>query len=276
MQAVSDREGLPDVTVYRRNVGEVVDWKDAIAAKGLFSRFLLRHAVDAWDVYDASGKLESLCDNVVGQRVGELPTVVFVDRDILAAEAARALGAGVSCLTACAGHAGAPAADHSNFGTMLRMLITDGDDADLRHLSVVESHTWRCRVGGVFANVSALSPTAQNMFLDSFGSITNSKPLDAGDHRRMLVNRLASLRVDHLCDVCAEVGAAGGLDEEDILSIRLNVSTSGVEFRRGLAEELIRLTGKCPTSPRWGVAESLDANKLLGKRAEVMAAAFKM
>lgn len=272
LQSVSSVEGLPDVTTYRATVEEILQWKDTAARTGKFDRFLMRHAADAWDVYAADGKLESLCDSVVDRKVGERPCHVDVDRDILDIEAHAALGSRFHCVTACEGHAGSPAADHSNFGVIVRTMLRDGSPEDLHHLFVVESHTWECRVSGVYADVAALSRKAQDTFLDYYPSLSRSLPIDSADHRKLLINRMAALRTNYLSDVCVDVGAHSGLDEEELLSMRLSVGARGDEFRRKLAAELLRISGTCPTPASKGAVEKFDTAKLCGAGPAVVAA----
>ena len=274
VQAVSNVDGRPDVTAYRATVEAALMWKDTQATSGRFERFLLRHAADAWDVYSADGTLESLCDDVVGRRPGEKPVAVYVDRDLLDAEAAGCLGVGVTRVAMCEGHSASPAADHSNFGVTLHSMIRDAPPSDLAHIFVVESHTWSCRVSGIYADITKLSPASQDMFLDTFKAVASSQPIDAADHREILVNRLASLRGAYLSDVCAAVGERKGLDEEDIIGVRMNVGARGIEFRRSLARELIRLSGVCPTPSGGGAPEYLDSEKLVEVGDAVIAAAF--
>ncbi len=275
LQAVAANDGLPDVTVYRPTVEGAVAWKDSMAARGGFSKFLLRHADDAWDVYNAEGKLECLCNDVVDRRPGDQPSAIAVDLDILDAEAACVVGRASRVIHAEA-HAAASAADHSNYGFVLRSMIRDADPLDLPHWYIVESHSWRCRVAGLYADVGALRPAAQDAFLDVYTTLRRHIPLDVEDHRKLFVNRLASLRVDYLSDVCAKAGAISGLDDDEILSLRLNVGARGVEFRRVLANELLRLTGGDPVSPASGLAEELNTTKLAKVSDAVVAAAFKL
>jgi hypothetical protein len=155
-------------------------------------------------------------------------------------------------------------------------MVRDASPKDLHHLYVVESHSWKCRVSGIYADVAKLSPDAQNKFLDMHRALSRHLPLDIEDYSRLFVNRLAALRVGYLSDVCAAAGTLSGLDADEILSIRMNVGARGVEFRRGLAGELLRLTGGKPVAPKQGVAEELDTSALQQISADVVAAAFKL
>jgi hypothetical protein len=141
---------------------------------------------------------------------------------------------------------------------------------------VVESHTWACRVAGVYADVVNLSQLGQNLYLDVFTALKRRAPLDMADYSQLFINRLAALRVDYLSDVCAAAGKLSGLDADEILSIRLNVGARGVEFRRGLAGELLKLTGGKPVTPKHGLAEELDTSRLASISDAVVAAAFKL
>lgn len=276
VQAVASTEGLPDVTIYRATVEEALQWKDATAKKGQFERFLLRHAVDAWDVYDATGELESLCDDVVDRRPGEQLTNFDVDSDLLHAEAVAAIRPGIVPIIHVEAHVAASSADHSNYGFVLKAMIRDADPRDLHHMFVVESHSWDCRVAGIYADVVNLSPAGQDLYLDMLMALKRRVPLDIADYSQLFVNRLAALRAGYLSDVCAAAGKLSGLDADEILSIRMNVGARGVEFRRGLAGELLKLTGGKPVAPKHGLAEELDTSSLARISDAVVAAAFKL
>lgn len=275
-QAVASAEGLPDVTIYRATVEEALQWKDAAAKKCQFERFLLRHAVDAWDVYDAAGDLESLCDDVVGRRPGEQLTNCVVVSDLLHAEAMAAIRPGIVPIIHVEAHAAASSVDHSNYGFVLKAMVRDADPRDLHHMFVVESHSWDCRVAGIYADVVNLSPVGQDLYLDMLTALKRRVPLDIADYSQLFVNRLAALRAGYLSDVCAAAGKLSGLDADEILSIRMNVGARGAQWRRALAKELLKLTGGKPVAPKQGLAEELDTSSLERISDAVVAAAFKL
>jgi hypothetical protein len=271
MQAVGN-PGLPDVTVYRMVLRDIVEWKNAAATRGVFCRFLLRHAPDAWDVYNAAGKLEHLCSDVVGRRMPDQQTGALADTALLKSEAAIAVGGGATCVAQAEAHACASVADHSNYGHVLRSMIRDASEEDLPHMYVVESKSCQHRVSGVYADVAKLSRRAQDQFLDSYQSLRAREPIDTEDYARLFVGRTAALRVDYLSDICADAGKIGGLDEEEILSIRLSVGCRGVEFRRDLLDKLLHLTGGRTTVSVDGAVEKLDEDALRRVSANVVIA----
>jgi predicted nucleic acid-binding protein len=270
MQAVGKR-GLPDVTVYRQNVEDVLAWKVKESARGVFSKFLLRHAADAWDVYEEDGKLECLCSDVVGRKIPESQVGTLANCELLEAEAVSVVGSHAARIVHAESHAYASVVDHSNYGWVLRNMIRDASEKDLRHIYVVESHTYDRRVAGVYADVTGLSAKAQNQFLDAYHALTTRTPLDKEDYVRLFMGRTAALRVDYLSDVCARAGEISGLDEEEILSIRLSVGCRGEEFRRELVSKLLNLTGSRISTSVAGAAEKLDEEALKDVASEVVA-----
>jgi hypothetical protein len=153
-------------------------------------------------------------------------------------------------------------------------MIRDASEKDLQHMYVVESHAYDRRVAGVYADVASLSTAAQDQFLDSYRSLATRAPLDKEDYVKLFTGRTAALRADYLSDVCARAGEMRGMDEEEILSIRLSVGVRGVEFRRELVDKLLHLTGGRISASVGGAAEELDEVALNGVTAEVMDALF--
>jgi hypothetical protein len=151
-------------------------------------------------------------------------------------------------------------------------MIRDASEEDLSHMYVVESKSYQHRVSGVYADVVKLSRGAQDQFLDSYKSLLTRAPLDTDDYVKLFVGRTAALRVDYLSDICASAGKVGGLDEEEIMSIRLSVGCRGVEFRRDLLDKLLLLTGGQTSVSVGGAAEKLDEDALNRVSADVVIA----
>jgi hypothetical protein len=257
MQAVGN-QGLPDVTIYRQNVEEALAWKDKEVGRNIFCKFLLRHAADAWDVYGDDGKLECLCSDVVGRKMSDLQVGALATSGLLETEAVSAVGSRVARVVHAESHASASVVDHSNYGWVLRNMIRDAAEKDLRHTYVVESHAYDHRVAGVYTDVANLSAKAQDQFLDSYRALATRTPLDQEDYLKLFMGRTAALRVNYLSDVCARAGKTSGLDEEEILSMRLSVGCRGVEFRRELVSKLLTLTEARISVSVDGAAEEID------------------
>lgn len=269
MQAVGN-QGLPDVTVYRQNVEDALAWKDRQVGRAIFCKFLLRHAADAWDVYESDGKLECLCSDVVGRKMPDSQMGTLASCELLETEAASVVGGHITRIVHAEAHASASVVNHSNYGWVLRNMIRDAAEKDLQHMYVVESHVYGRRVAGVYADVPNLSATAQDQFLDAYRALITRTPLDKEDYVKLFIGRTAALRVDYLSDVCARAGEISGLDKEEILSIRLSVGCRGVEFRHKLIGKLLNLTGARIFASIDGAAEKLDEEALKGAASEVL------
>lgn len=209
LQAVGSG-GSPDVTAYRNSSGAAARWMQILVGRGGFDHYLLRFSACGWDVYDGDGKFEVKHrshppENQPRQR--ELDEVVDVDRGALLAEARATLfDDGLSLLACAEGHAGASAADHSNYVLVLRRLIMEAGPDDLPHFYVVDSRAHRCRASGIYARVDKLSRAVQDAYLDRYKWLANSWPLVPDSHVDMLADRIAKTRMNFMMDLIAQCG----------------------------------------------------------------------
>ena len=220
MQAVSEDPTQPDVTVYRLSAKEADEWKTSMAMYGCYKWFLLRSDTDKWDIFDKHGKFVDKRRDVVEDHVKEVNTHVEVDRDEFLREAREALGDDEWSLVSCIeGHAGASAADHSNYVVVCRRMIIDAKPGDIHNMCIIDSKQWDCRVSGVFARVGRLSNFMQDTFLDRVTWIEKSWPLLQKHHRDTLADRLVNARGSYVRDLLQDCGYAAGMSRELILSM---------------------------------------------------------
>ena len=231
-------------------------WMKTLVNMGGYETYLLRHGPHAWDVYDGDGKFVGKSKNVVGRHVEECLHVVDVDREHLIQEAKSALYNDDVTLIACAeSHAGASAADHSNFVLISRRMIIEAKPADMQHMFLVESRRYPCRVVGIYADVARLSEEMQDTFLDRWKWLQNSWPLVNQHHRDMLADRIAKSRSDFMAQLLADCGHAAGFSGDTVLGAqsRWTMSPPGAKYRfaqhvvSALAEGLIVQPGKAET-----------------------------
>lgn len=265
------QESDPDVTVYRMSAKQAVQWQRTVAKKSIFDRFLLRHGEEAWDVYDAEGKLESLCYDVLSEpAVSEAPVVIEIDREYLQRRVRNFIGDDRLSLIACAeAHPGASAADHSNFVVMCRRMILDAKPPDLEHVYVVEPKEWDCRVVTLFADVSSLSTAMQDMFLDRVKWIKNNWPMVSAHWEETFADRLARSRIAYVSSLLRECAAHAGMTQEMSLTLLTKWSLASVGSKYVFAQHIVR-TMKEGVHYTVGEPESFDPEIVKQKAGEVV------
>jgi len=190
------------VTVYRATAKEAIAWKDQSVFSGRYSHFLLRHGEKAWDVYGEDGKIDSYCSEVVSSHIRENTSEVDVNADTLLAEAIEVtMETQLQVICRAESHAGARAVDHANFTRVVRALVIDASDKDLRHIYLVDSRAYDCRTVSVCANLRRMSLEAQNAYLDMHAMLKNSVPLDPQHHLDVLASRLSRSRDAYVGEV---------------------------------------------------------------------------
>lgn len=271
MQAVpSDPEG-PEVTVYRHDVREALAWKGSMAKRGGFDKFLLRHAVDAWEVYGADGSLECKCDTVTGESEAEPRKTIPIDRELVEIEAGAVLGPGLTCVSCVEGHAGASAAEHSNFCSISRKLLMEATPADMKHVFLVESKAWPCRVMSLMVAMDRVSQEFQDKFLDRHRWWSRGWPLDNSHHQALLATRLADVRRDYLGQVFVDAMLdSGTVDTADAaLSVKVSVALATPDVRRTMACRLIPLLYTQMVYSGRGAAEVFSSDSLRDNAAAI-------
>lgn len=260
-----DPAGL-DITIYRDTAKEAVAWKDAQAKTGKYRKFLLRHAVAAWDVYDGSGKLEHLCDNVVNEQQREVNKEFKVDRQAFIQKAKAQIGSEYTCVVVLEAQQNACAADHSNFVVMSQIMMLQGSSEDKKHICVVESQDWGCRVIGLFMNVAKLSETAIDKFLDRYAWLVKSWPLAGDHHLEVLSSRLSTIRRDYLLDVVGSVMRS----EEESIAAKFNMLSASDEKLKVLAQKVVDTLSYALEISAPGAPEMFDEDCVREKRDEIL------
>lgn len=226
VQAVSLTKGLPDVTIYRESASEALSWKTESAKRGLFDKFMLRHSIDAWDVYDSDGKLEHLCNSVAYPEEPDKSATVNVEISKLEEEAMKAIGKKHTLVVSAESHSGSSAASHANFLTMTAKMIHDADHEDLRHVHVVSSSSWPCRVSALFLDVTEASSGMQDAFLDRYKKLSAGQALDVELHKKVIASRMAVLKASQLADIYRDASITAGATEDDALSVKMVILTA--------------------------------------------------
>jgi hypothetical protein len=273
LQAVSITAGVPDVTQYFRSQEAALRKKQALANNRTHSRYLLRGAQNAWDVYDDTGKLECLCSEVAIDQAQEVDAVVRVSREQFEAAADAAIGADAHCLVCVECHRGGSSADHSNFVVMMRAMIMDANEKDLEHFYVVESHDYDCRVIGLFAKMSSLSPAAADFYLDRYEWLSKSWPLSNPHHLLVVAQRIAQVNVQGLCEVVDQALQYQQADENARCHAKFVIAMSPFETRRKLAEEMLEILGTEGLEFNGlGAPETFDEVQIAKKSSELVTA----
>jgi hypothetical protein len=251
---VNSTESTLDVTAYRPSLIEAEKWKDVMIARGEFDCLLLRRAEDSWLVYDPGGKMLGESNDVTSQYVAEALETVAVDRALFEQETREFLLNDDLSLIACAeGHAGASAADHSNLSVMCRHMIVEAPEDDLRHVFLVESRRWPCRVAGLFADMSRMSGPTTDVFIDRVKWVKSSWPLVTHHHLTTLADRLAQVRpryVRELLTACANAAKVSP-DVEAAMQTTWTLAGPGYRYRFALRAATVMQEGILyrPTAP---------------------------
>lgn len=242
VQAVPD--GVrPDITIFRDNAKDAAAWiKKRASQARRYKWYLLRHSSNAWDVYDASGKLVGVTKSVGKESAShDHRDVIDIDYDYFVEEGRKALGdRDTSCLIHVEGHRGAKAVDHSNFVVVCRRLVLEADTRDLKHFYMAESRQWPCRVLGLYANVSKLSARMQDAYLERVRHIKHSRPLIQEHHQEMLADRLVNSRAEYASTLIRQCALAAKMSEDLILGIMTAWSMTHDKNRYSLALHIVR------------------------------------
>ncbi len=241
LQAVNHGKEELDVTVYRASREAALSWKDTLAGTlASFSGFMLREDEKSWQLYDGHGRHFRQVDNVTNEIVSESSGVISVDRGVIESDVRDLMMNDDLVLIGCAeGHAGASAADHSNFSVMCRKMIIEAKPADLRHIMLVESRRWSCRVIGMVVDLSRLSGEMTDVFIDRSPWLRQSWPLVSHHHADTLADRLAKARANYTAELLRECSRAAGLGEELALGLQTSWALAGQGPRYRFAQRLV-------------------------------------
>lgn len=234
VQAASNDPGRPDITIYRIDVEDAEIWMRKAARRDESDAFFLRHDERIVEMYDAAGKLSKKLPKPEYPYTCPDATALQIDRSILLQQMRTALRQPQLSLLACAeDHAGASAADHSNFGMLCRRMIMESGKADLDQFYVGEHKMWTCGVSCIYADVSALSSSMQDIYLERHKWLKKSWPLSARHHFETLADRFARIRENYITDLLRDCGFAAGMSGEMILTLQSKwmLASPGVRYR---------------------------------------------
>ena len=274
LQAVSDRPGIPDITIYRQDAEAALAEKNKMSKLGLFSRFLLRSAEDAWDVYNAAGALEHLCHDVVYDHAEEIEKPIMVNRDKFDAEVAAVVGPGVSSMVCVECHSGGSSVEHSNFVVLAKTMIMAADAKDMECLYVAETHDYPCRVVGMYARMSEMSEAMVNKYLDRYEWLSAGLPLSNPHHALVLAKRIAQVRTRYLCELVAKSLEIKGASKDEQMYATFAIHAAPFPTRHQLANEVVQSLLPGLTIDLPGSAETFD-EKALEENAEKVVAHYK-
>ena len=221
LEAVKFGAESPSMTLYRKSIRSVSQWISQAAKRAFYDQFILMDgAGHVMEIYDSQGEPTEQRKSGGAPKPEASTGAVEILRDEFTDEARLFSGdASLSLVTCVDDHAGASAADHSNFAVMFRRMIEDASPADLDHVCIVESRRWPCPVTGIFANVANLSPAMQDIFLDRIKWIQNSWPMVSNAHREILAERLAKYRTDYVHELLRNCARAARWSEERTLAM---------------------------------------------------------
>lgn len=114
----------PILTIYREQPSTAADWIAGAARDKCFDAYLRRRGDGYWERWDIHGQATNGGNSLLVIPYRESTAPVSVDRAEFLQEARVLTGsAGMSLLACREGHAGASAADHSNFNVVCRRMI---------------------------------------------------------------------------------------------------------------------------------------------------------
>ena len=233
LQAVSNQDLVPDVTIYRNEVEELEQCMRKLVRRSSYDHFFLRHTEHSASRYDSQGRLsEQLTQpaSILAVASEEIQT----SREAMVLDARTAIRNPNASLIVCAGnHSGASAADLSNFVIICRRMIMEANNADLAQFFVVDHKIWPCRITGIYADISALTESMQNIFLERYKWLSQSWPLNIRHHSETLAERFVNARSSYITNLLCDCGRAGGMSDEMILTLQSTwmLSPPGAKYR---------------------------------------------
>ncbi len=233
-QASTQDAQHPDISVYRNEADEAEQWIRKTARRDKYTTFFLRHDVDAVGLYNHEGKFVRTFAKPEFPALRESYDNLKPDRESMQREMRDAVRNQNLILLACAeDHAGASAADQSNTSIVCRRMIMEADSKDLQHFYVGEHKQWQCRVTSIYADISALSQTMQDVYLDRFKWLRNSWPLNSKHHLETLADRLATVRSKYTTGLLLDCGHAAGMAPELIMTLQAKwmLASPGAKYR---------------------------------------------
>lgn len=202
MQALSSDAGIPNVTQYHRTPEPAVEWMKHLAKKKLFDAYALYSLEDKYDIYTKNGKAVGTQFSITFKGLfSEGYFTEEVDYDAYVASAKEILGPEVTCITWAERRVYASSVGHSNMAVVERQMITGASDKDLEHIYYVDSIASGCRVEGWFTDLSKVSETLVNQYLDRYKLLSKGWPLDKADHLQKLAYHMITLRPEQILEI---------------------------------------------------------------------------
>ena len=240
LQAVSNQDLVPDVTIYRNEVEEVEQYMRKLVRRSIYDHFFLRHAEHRATRYDSQGRLSEQVTQPSFIPAIASEEILQTSREAMVQEARTAIRSqNASLIVSAEGHSGASAADHSNFVVICRRMIMEANNADLAQVFVVDHKIWPCRVVGIYADISALSENMQNAFLERYKWLSHSWPLNIRHHAETLAGRLVNARSSYVTNLLCHCGRADGMSDEMIQTLQSKWMLSSPGARYRFAQHLI-------------------------------------
>ena len=240
LQAVSNQDLVPDVTIYRKEVEELEQCMRKLVRRSIYDHFILRHTEHRASRYDSQGRLsEQLTQpNFIPAIAPE--EILQTSREAMLQEARTALrNEGASLIVCAENHSGASAADLSNFVIICRRMIMEASNADLAQFFMVDHKIWPCRITGIYADISALTESMQNIFLERYKWLSQSWPLNIRHHAETLAERFVNARSSYITNLLCDCGRAAGMSDEMILTLQSKWMLSSPGARYRFAQHLI-------------------------------------
>jgi hypothetical protein len=240
-QATHNDDHTPFVSVYRQSSEAAEKWIRTNPLVATHTSFFLRSQEHSVRLYEQHGKIVKNLTAPSFEALYDLEESIRTDRDAMLHEAREILNNQRLILIVCAeGHAGASAADHSNFVIACRRMIIEASTTDLEHIFVVESRRWPCRVTGIYADITALSPAMQDIYLERYKWLSNSWPLNTQHFLSMLADRLVRSRSSYVTDLLHDCGLAARMSPEMILTLQSvwMLASTGAKYR--FAQHLVK------------------------------------
>lgn len=233
-QTSTSDPNIPDIAVYRNEAEEAEQWIEEMAKNSEYDAFFLRRNEQVVDLYDSKGNHSKRLPRPTYPSARESEDVLKLDRDVMRGQVRKVLRTqGLSLLACHEEHAGANAADHSNYIILCRRMIMEASRKDIEQFYICEHKSWPCRVSCVYADVSALSPDMQNIYVERHKWVSRSWPLNTKHHFDTLADHFSRVRNGYVTDLLMDCGHAAGMSGEMILTMQSKwmLASPGVRYR---------------------------------------------
>lgn len=234
IQASSNNSRLPDITTFSIEADASERWMESMARRNVYDAFFYRRDAQSVDLHARDGKFVKKMTAPSFVALAASEEVRKLSRDAMLHSAREAIrNPNVTLLVCAEDHAGASAADHSNFVVICRRMLLEAASRDLAQFSMLEHKTWPCRVTSLYADISALSTDMQNTFLERYKWLSNSWPLNARHHADTLAARFVNARSTYVTGLLLDCGHAAGMSWDEVTSMqaRWMLASPGVKYQ---------------------------------------------